>query len=331
MAFSKAQELLGLAMLATRSRGVSLDEIIEEFGCSHRTAQRMTDALEAVFPAVEQRFDDDRRARWMLPSRAVAPLLTPSAEELTALSASIRELDRAGMRTEAATMRQLERKVRALIPPTAGRRLAVDEEALLEALGHAARPGPRPAASEAIDAAISEALKGPFRLRILYRKRKEEEPRERIVAPHGLLLGVRRYLVARDTSKAHTARLQHYRVEEIYRAEVLDESFELDPGFNIGAHSERGFGSFESEQEYGEIVWRFRPEAADQARRFVFHPKQQVTETADGSLEVRFHASGLLEMCWHLYSWGDAVEVVAPDRLKAMVEEHRRSDFAALP
>ena len=48
-------------------------------------------------------------------------------------------------------------------------------------------------------------------------------------------------------------------------------------------------------------------------------------------LLVRFQASGHLEMCWHLYSWGDAVEVVAPDGLAAMVRDYRRADFAALP
>ncbi len=46
---------------------------------------------------------------------------------------------------------------------------------------------------------------------------------------------------------------------------------------------------------------------------------------------VRFRASGWLEMAWHLYQWGDAVEVLAPDGLRALVEGHRRSDFEALP
>jgi hypothetical protein len=36
-------------------------------------------------------------------------------------------------------------------------------------------------------------------------------------------------------------------------------------------------------------------------------------------------------MAWHLYQWGDAVEVLAPGGLRAMVEGHRRSDFEALP
>lgn len=330
MSFAKAQDLLKLAMMATRRSGVSLEEIVEEFGCVHRSAQRMTVALEAAFPQAEPEDGDDRKRRWRIPARAIAPLLLPSAEELAAMTTAIRQLDAAGMAAEAATVRQMERKVRALIPAHAGTRLAVDEEALLEALGHAARPGPRPAGTSEVDSAISESLKGPFLLRISYRRRTQDKPTERVVAPHGLLLGVRRYLVARDTAKPATAPLRHYRVEEIYSAELLDTSFEIDPGFNIREHSEKGFGSFENAAEHGDVIWRFSPDAAPHARRFVFHPTQSVEEEADGSLLVRFKASGHLEMCWHLYSWGKSVEVLQPARLREMVHGHQR-EFEALP
>ncbi len=43
------------------------------------------------------------------------------------------------------------------------------------------------------------------------------------------------------------------------------------------------------------------------------------------------HAAGWLEMAWHLYQWGDAVEVIAPEGLRALVENYRRNDFDALP
>ncbi|WCT72595.1 WYL domain-containing protein [Sphingomonas naphthae] len=234
------------------------------------------------------------------------------------------------MKQEASRARSLERKVKALIPPEQGTRLDVDKEAVLEALGHAARPGPRPAGDEHVVDAIYEALKGCNLLRILYRKREDEAPKERVVAPHGLLLGVRRYLVARDAAKGPKANLQHYRVEEIYKAELLDETFEIDPGFNLKKHAEKGFGSYESEREFGEVAWRFKPDAAARARRYVFHPKQTTEELDDGSLIVRFEASGHLEMTWHLYSWGDSVEVLAPRALSDMVEGHQRR-FAALP
>jgi predicted DNA-binding transcriptional regulator YafY len=329
MSFAKGQELLKLAMMATSRSGVSLEEIVDEWGCSHRTAQRMTDALQAAFPQTEAEDGDDRKRRWRIHAKAIAPLLTPSAEELAALATAITELEAEQMTAEAATLRQLQSKVRALLPPGAGTRLAVDEEALLEALGHAARPGPQPVVSREVNAAISEALKGPFLLRITYRRRMQDKPSERVVAPHGLLLGVRRYLVAKDTAKK-SARLQHYRVEEIYSAEVMEDSFEIDPAFSLRAHAEKGFGSYESAAEHGEVVWRFSPEAAPHARRFVFHPTQTVKEDQDGSLLVRFRASGHLEMCWHLYSWGKSVEVLQPAALREMVQGHQR-DFGALP
>ena len=37
---------------------------------------------------------------------------------------------------------------------------------------------------------------------------------------------------------------------------------------------------------------------------------------ADGGLEVRFRAGGLLEMSWHLFTWGDGASVIAPLELK---------------
>jgi predicted DNA-binding transcriptional regulator YafY len=330
VSFAKAQDLIRLANMAAGRRGVTLADICEAFGCVHRTAQRMTVALEAAFPATEQRIDDDRRTRWVLPTRPLAHLLTATADELAALSAASDALIRESMTTEATLLRRLDAKVRALIPPPTGIRLAVDEEALLEVLGHAVRPGPRPAANFEVDKAIFEALKGPFQLRIVYRSRGDDMPRERTVAPHGLLLGVRRYLVARDLSKP-ASRLRHYRVEEIDEAEVLDESFELDVGFNIREHAQRGFSSYESEEEHGEVVWRFHPHAAAHARRYQFHPTQVLEEAADGALIVRFKASGHLEMCWHLYAWGDAVDVLAPNALRDMIDGHRRTDFPALP
>src|SRR3546814_4604019 len=81
--------------------------------------------------------------------------------------------------------------------------------------------------------------------------------------------------------------LQHFRVEEITEAEVLPDSFEFDAGFDIRQHAARGFGSFENSAEYGDVVWRFAPDAAAHARRFVFHTTSVVEEERDCSLLVR--------------------------------------------
>lgn len=91
------------------------------------------------------------------------------------------------------------------------------------------------------------------------------------------------------------------------------------------------FGSFHSEDEYQQVEWRFAPDAADTARQFEFHPEQEMIDEPDGALTVRFKASGHLEMAWHLYQWGDRVEVIAPEPLRQMVADYRRSDFPSLP
>lgn len=125
MSFTKAVDLLRLAMMAATRRGVCLAQIEEEFGCVRRTAQRMIVALGEVFPALEHRIDDDRRHYWRLPARAVAQLLSPSADELAAMSTAIEELRRIGLASEAEQLLGLDRKVRALIPPESGVRTAV--------------------------------------------------------------------------------------------------------------------------------------------------------------------------------------------------------------
>jgi predicted DNA-binding transcriptional regulator YafY len=45
---------------------------------------------------------------------------------------------------------------------------------------------------------------------------------------------------------------------------------------------------------------------------------------------VRFSAASDLEMAWHLYAWGDKVEVLEPKALAEMVNPHRVS-WPAMP
>lgn len=330
MSFAKAQDIIRLAMMATEQEGITLEEITEIFSCSHRTAQRMTKALESLFPQVQSMQGSDRRIRWLMPARAMGSLLTASSDELIALSQAVTMLERAGMKKEAVHVQSLERKITTLIPVNQRIRLDVDKEAVLEMLGFAARPGPRSVAAGNIIEAIYEALKAPRLLHIMYRSYKDDDPRERTVAPYGLLLGTRRYLVGRDIEKGKKSRIQHFRVEEIYEAEVMDYPFEIDTDFDLKEHAKRGFGSFVNDAEFGEVIWRFIPEAAEHAQRYIFHPNQIAKKTKDGSLIVKFESSGYLEMAWHLYSWGNSVEVIAPAALREMVSGYQRA-FPALP
>ena len=112
---------------------------------------------------------------------------------------------------------------------------------------------------------------------------------------------------------------------------MLDDSFERPDNFDIHEFAAQSFGVFQNDQNFCDVVWRFLPEAAAQAKSYQFHPKQVMEEQSDGSLIVRFSASGQLEMAWHLYMWGDKVEIIEPQGLKSFVERFQRNDFPAMP
>jgi predicted DNA-binding transcriptional regulator YafY len=331
VSFWKAEQLLALATLvAARHAGVTLDDVIERFSVSKRTAQRMLRVLEAQFTDTNVSTDGEGRKRWHLPSGALRDLMSLSPEELAALDIAIETLKRSGLTVEADDLLSLREKILALVPRSKVARLETDHEALLEAQGLAARPGPRQRIDRKVAAAIAEAIKACRILDVDYQSRGDPAPRARRLAPYGLLAGLRRYLVARpEDDPAGSVRL--YVVENLRTAKVSRETFERDPAFNLQAFANRAFGVFQTEEEFGEVVWRFLPKAAAHARGFEFHPAQVMEDQPDGSLIVRFSASGHLEMCWHLYVWGDQVEVLAPERLRAMVDGYRRSDFPSLP
>lgn len=325
MSFEKARELLALAdHAAAQYRGVSLQEIAERFGVSHRTAQRMTVALEQAFPhGVEVFEDEERRKRWKLREQPIARMRLGGDAELEALDYAIARLGDLGDDRHARTLASLRDRLLAALPSTEARRMEAEAEAMLEAFGIAARPGPAVRIDPQVSEALAAALRGPYRLLVTYNGER------RLIEPYGVLLGARRYLVARQPDKG--PELRHFRIDRIEGPEVTEEYFPRDEGFDIDAHAARAFGSYQHETEFGEVIWHFAPEAAERAAEWRFHPDQQTRPLPDGGLEVRFRASGQLEMAWHLYQWGDSVTVVAPEALAQLVHPGRRGDFDALP
>jgi predicted DNA-binding transcriptional regulator YafY len=330
MSFHKAQDLLKLAELAaSRHSGISLSDIAIEFGVNMRTAQRMVRALESTFPSVSIKTDSDRRRWWKLRDTTMIGMQGIYDRELVALEMSIRRAEREGALSEVEALQALRGRLMATLPSSHARRAEVDAEVILEAQGYACRPGPKVKASPAVTGAIAEALKAPFSLSIRYQGKQDAEPRDRTVEPYGMLLGIRRYLIARDPTNGPGFR--RFRLDRITDARITGQSFVRDKDFDLDAYAAQSFGSFHSEAEFGLVVWRFSPAAADTAREFMFHPDQIMTDHADGGLIVTFRANGWVEMAWHLYQWGDTVEVIEPPELREMVARHPRETSGPLP
>jgi predicted DNA-binding transcriptional regulator YafY len=286
----------------------------------------MTEALDVAFANVTTTDSEDRRRYWRLempPPKQLQPRQETTIEALEIAARAAR--DQARLR-HARALEDLRDSLLARLSPRDANRSEADAEAVLAGLGQVMRPGPTVTLRPAVTDAVIEALRGPFRLRVAY---GSANAAPRVIEPHGLLLGHRSYLVARQPSRSET--ILNFRMDRIHAAEVLEESFAFAPGFTLEGYAAKAFGVYQDPTQHGEVVWRFAPEAAERAAEFRFHPTQVLEPQDDGSLIVRFTAAGWLEMSWHLYQWGDKVEVIAPDGLRALVNEYRRSDFDALP
>lgn len=279
MSYQKATDLLRLAEMATsRYSGVSLTDIEDNFRVDRRTAQRMTKALEETFPNCTTKTDEDRRKFWKLNQQDARLMLAQGVREseLSALDLSIRRAERDGAANDASALTTLRDRLLAAMPPTHARRVEADAEAMLEAYGFASRPGPKVRGAADLLNLIAEALKGPHLILLRY------AGRDRRLEPHGLLLGTRRYLVAREAGET---RMQHYRLDRITAARLEANCFQRDPGFDLTTHAERAFGSYHDDREFGQVIWRFTPQAAAVAREFTFHPTQTIADEPDGSFD----------------------------------------------
>jgi predicted DNA-binding transcriptional regulator YafY len=314
MRHEKGARLLELARaLASSAEGLTLDEMAERFCVARRTAERMRDAVWEVFPQMEV-VDEPPSRRFRIPSGLDGLFQAPTAEELAALTAAAEMMDRQGAGARAAALRALEQKVLSATRAAARRRLAPDLEALLQAETIAVQAGPRPFEDESVLAAVRGALKALSTLRFRY-EGGSAPGRTREVVPYGILFGRSNYLVAEEVGAGTGPR--NWRLDRVFEVEVTGRPGAPPEGFSLQAYADESFGIYQDDTE--DVVLRVRPHGAEDARRWRFHARQKLEDLPDGAILVRFRASGMRELAWHLFTWGDKVEILEPQALKDMM------------
>ena len=149
-------------------------------------------------------------------------------------------------------------------------------------------------------------------LRTKCKYKNKTETTETTLIPYGFLYGQRdHFLVARHTDANDDGKPRTYSLPNILSVEILPDTFNID-GFSLNEYAAESFGSWHEPPV--DVEWLFSKNVADEVKHFVFHPKQEMTENADGSITVKFRAGGLKEMDWFLYTWGNDVKVIKPKK-----------------
>src|ERR1700686_1879711 len=105
MRYEKAETVLRVALdMQASALGLSLDDIQRNYSdkpLSRRTAERLRDAIERVFPQTEQANPGEVPKRWRLPGGTLDRLTNITAEELADLATTIGLLRRENMSAQA--------------------------------------------------------------------------------------------------------------------------------------------------------------------------------------------------------------------------------------
>lgn len=324
MRHDKAAMVIELAReMAGSAEGLTINEMASRLGVGRRTAERMRDAVLMLFPQVEE-ISDPPTKRWRIRGGLSAFEQAPTATEMLELAKAAAALHAAGDPARAAALESLERKVKAAIRSTALNRMAPDLEALVRAETIAVQAGPRPGADETVLTTIRNAILAEAPLSFIY-SRPNAEARSRTVTPCGLMFGRANYLVAKDESKSH---VQTFRLDRMSSVMVGEGMARPPADFNLAAFASQSFGIYQDQIE--DVVLRIAPEAAQEARGWRWHPTQVIEDQDDGSVIVRFRASGMRELAWHLFSWSGQASIVAPQRLKDVMTEELEKARAAV-
>ena len=322
MRYERLTDIVNLAIRLQGARGgLTMDDIVAEFGVSRRTAERMRHAVEAAFGPLQPVETGDKRIHWRLQSTSLRGLVRITPEELAELESAASRLDRAGLAERAGILQELVTKLLALRRSFNEQAFGDELEALMQAEGSAMRPGPRPHIQHGLLPLLRDAIRATHRVEFNYLARSSGRRSHQLVEPYGVLYGNRAYLVG-CANWAEEPRL--WSLANVSKARNTGETFERDPEFDLKGYAERSFGAFQEPPV--DVVLRFDPGAARDAATFLFHPSQTLAESEDGSLTVQFRAAGLDEMCWHLFTWGTAVTVEKPAELR----ERLRSMCVAL-
>jgi predicted DNA-binding transcriptional regulator YafY len=311
MRHQKVQLALDLARrLAASAEGLTLDEMAREAGVGRRTAERMRDAIWTVFPQMEEVAEGPSK-RFRIPRGLDGFFQDPTTEELLELNKASVALRAAGAVSRAGALETLEQKVRAAMRGGALRRAAPDVEALVRAETIAVQAGPRPFEDESLIARIRQALMAVRALRFAYFGGRTPGA-VRTVAPFGLMFGRANYLVAAELGQAEP---RNWRLDRLRGVEILDMPAGPPEDFDLRDYANRSFGIYQDDTE--DVVLRVLPHGAEDALGWRFHPSQTTQVQADGSVIVRFRSSGMKELAWHLFTWGDKVRILAPASLTA--------------
>lgn len=302
-------------------RYTTAQDLADEHGVTERTIRRDIEALqEAGFPLYDERVDG--RKIWRLVDGYKQRLTqTFTLAELSALYFSKNLMSFLGGAPFAQDLESAFGKIKEALPARSLPYLARVQELFV------ARPDPwkdysgkQDEINQLIDAVLHQK-----RVQIAYYSFKSKRTKPYTLDPYRLVYyhgGLYMYARTEEHGDVRT-----FAVERIETIEVLDQTFEIPPDFNISEHARAAFGMTGGKAEPVEIV--FGPDAATYVRERVWHESQEIEEEPGQSLTLRMTVHPGPELKAWVKGYLPDVRVVKPaalrDEIAREIEQARKA------
>ena len=299
-----------------RNRGcVSFAALLDELGVSRATLKRDLEYLRSRLDAPIVYDRDDNGYRLQAGARDVRHELPgvwfsePEIHALLTMHQLVQGLDEGGVL--ARHLQPLLGKLHGLLGAGGS-----DAQALMQRVRimGAAR---RPVASRWFEL-IGSALTRRRRVRMSYWVRSRREQTERVVSPQRLVHHRNTWYL--DAWCHESDALRRFALDAIRDAALLDEPARAVPRAEIEAALAAGYGVFGGARLQWAVL-EFDAEAAQWVAHEQWHPQQQATLAADGSLTLRVPYADATELAMDVLRHGEQVKVLAPPARARRVRE----------
>lgn len=300
--YSRISDILQLLVLMQANPlGVTIQEIQQEFNVSRRTAERMRESITNIFPQIDELESNDRVKHWGFTGGYLNEIIVFTPEEL----ANLEKLkEKQIFEDKANLLDSTINKIKALSRKSYNKIENV-LEILLQTEGYAVHQMPKHNIDNKVLDIIREAMKSNKKITATYNNKNKT------ISPYGLVYGEKIYLIAREEEKGPDP--YNYLLHKFKDVKLTDQTFDKGD-FNLKEFSEKSFGVYQGNVQ--EVKLQFEKETADEVLSYHFHPTQKVKQNDDGTVNVKFKASGDYEILWHLFKWGTSVKIISPKSLK---------------
>ena len=300
--YPKFGKLLNLLIkMQSRYTGLTLNDIQKELEVSRRSAERLRDVLIWEIPSIVELETLGREKHWGFSHQShLREIVTFSKDEIAQLESIKNKIEH---ENEKDALESVITKLRALSKKDMAQ---IDDaiEILLKTEGSAVTQKPSYKIDIKLLDTIRQAIKGNLRIKCKY------DGRDKILSPYGIIYGANVFLIGVEGNHENP---YVYRMHRLTVVELTNDTFDKGD-FDIKEYANRSFGVYQNEIIKVELL--FSKDVAEDVLNFNFHPTQKVKSNEDGTVTVKFKASGELEILWHLFRWGDNVRIISPRSLR---------------